>query len=131
MAEHHHDALDRAAVAGWVARYEDLWRTAGTGRLAQLFTPNVSYSPSPWREPVRGLDEIARFWEAERDGHDERFTMTSEVVAVDGDTAVVRVAVEYDGDRPWRDLWVLRFAADDQVDAFEEWPFAPDTYDGH
>jgi hypothetical protein len=37
------------------------------------------------------LDEIAQFWEAERNGADEEFTMSSDVVAVDGDAAVVRV----------------------------------------
>jgi hypothetical protein len=51
-------------------------------------------------------------WEAERDGPDEAFRMTSEVVAADGDTAVVRVQVSY-GDpvrQEFRDLWIVRFA---------------------
>jgi hypothetical protein len=54
--------------------------------------------------------------------------MTSEVVAVDGDTAVVRVEVFYeDATRhEYRDLWVMRFAADGRCRAYEEWPFAPD-----
>ena len=38
--------------------------------------------------------------------------MTSEVVAVEGDVAVVRAQVEYADRSRWRDLWVLRFAAD-------------------
>jgi hypothetical protein len=72
-------------------------------------------------------------WEAERDGPEEAFTMTSEVVAVDGDTAVVRVAVDYGQPEPrrWRDLWVARFDADGRCTAFEEWPFAPTQPDGH
>jgi hypothetical protein len=52
--------------------------------------------------------------------------MTSEVVAVDGDTAVVRVEVWY-GDpvqQEFRDLWVIRFAADGRCAAFEEWWFS-------
>jgi len=125
----------RDRVARWIQIYEEQWRSPGTARLAELFTPDVTYSPSPWAEPVRGLVELARFWEAERDGPDEEFTMSSEVVAVDGDTAVVRVFVEY-GAAPvparasWRDLWVLRFAAGGRCAAFEEWPFAPDLTDG-
>ena len=53
--------------------------------------------------------------------------MTSDVVAVDGDTAVVRVEVEYAGAKAtrWRDLWVIRFADDDRCAHFEEWPIAP------
>jgi len=125
----------RDYVERWVRVYEEVWRTPGTARLAELFSPDVSYSPSPWADPVRGLDELALFWEAERDGADEPFAMSCEVVAVDADTAVVRVAVDY-GPEPghgpsWRDLWVVRFAAGGRCVAFEEWPFAPGQGDGH
>ena len=125
--------VDRAHVDSWVAGYEGAWRTAGTDTLAGLFTPDVSYSMSPWREPVAGLDALAEAWESEREGPDEPFTLTHEVVAVDGDTAVVRLAVDYGGpeDSRWRDLWVLRFAADGRCAAFEEWPFSPGQPDGH
>jgi hypothetical protein len=123
----------RDHVARWLEGYEEAWRTPGSDRLAELFTPDVSYSSSPWAEPVVGLDELAMFWEAERDGPDEVFTMSSEVIAVDADIAIVRVWVEYgnDPDTPWRDLWVLRFAAGGRVASFEEWPFRPDQEDGH
>jgi SnoaL-like domain len=125
--------MDRTEVAGWVAAYERLWRTPGTGLLAELFAPDISYLPSPWARPIDGLAAMANFWEAERDGPGEEFTMSSEVVAVDGGTAVVRVFVEYGGPRggSWRDLWVLRFAEDGRCSGFEEWPFAPEQADGH
>jgi hypothetical protein len=66
-------------------------------------------------------------WERERDGPDEPFTMTSGIVAVDGDTAVVRVEVRYQrpGEHEFRDLWMIRFAEDGRCWAFEEWPFSP------
>lgn len=125
--------MDRTAVANWVAEYERLWRTPGTDLLAELFVPDASYIPSPWARSIDGLDAIARFWGAERVGPDEEFTMSSDVVTVDGGTAVVRVLVKYGalGSRPWRDLWVLRFADDGRCSSFEEWPFAPDQPDGH
>lgn len=109
----------------WVADYERAWRTPGTDVLAELFVPEASYLPSPWVQPVEGLDAIARFWEAERHGADEEFTMTSDVVAVDGAVAVVRVFVKYGphGSGPWRDLWVIRFGAGGRCSSFEEWPF--------
>jgi hypothetical protein len=89
--------------------------------------------PSPWAPALQGLDELARFWEAEREGPDEQFTLASEVVTVEGDSAVVRLSVEYLGadTTRWRDLWVLRFASDGRCVGFEEWPFAPGQRDGH
>lgn len=125
--------MDRAVVEHWVARYERLWRTAGTEGLAELFSADATYLPSPWAEPLRGLAAIAAFWEGARRGPDESFEMSSEVVAVDGAVAVVRVDVAYgppDGQR-WRDLWVLRFDGDGLCTSFEEWPFAPGQPDGH
>jgi ketosteroid isomerase-like protein len=125
--------MDRDAVERWVADYERAWRTPGTGPLAELFSPDVSYVPSPWASPIVGLSRLGPWWDAERDGPDEPFTMTSETVAVDGDTAVVRIEVGYLGDDParWRDLWILRFDTAGRCVRFEEWPFAPDQPDGH
>ena len=123
---------ERATVEAWVRDYERLWRTEGTDGLAELFTADASYLPSPWARPIVGLPAIAEFWESERTGPDEAFTMASEVIAVDGSTAVVRVSVEYgaSGSR-WRDLWVLELGEDGRCTAFEEWPFAPGQSDGH
>jgi ketosteroid isomerase-like protein len=125
--------VDRAAVERWVTGYERAWRTPGADPLAELFAADVSYVPSPWADPIVGLARLAAWWDAERDGPDEPFTMTSERVAVDGDTAVVRVEVHYPRDEParWRDLWILRFDADGRCVGFEEWPFAPSQPDGH
>ncbi|WP_406232529.1 nuclear transport factor 2 family protein [Nocardia sp. NBC_01009] len=125
--------MDRSAVEEWVAGYERAWRTPGTRGLGELFTADIRYLMSPWSEPVVGLVALEAFWEAGRDGPDEAFTMRSEIVAVDGSAAVVRVAVEYVRDQPsrWRDLWVLRFDPDGRCACFEEWPFAPGQPDGH
>ena len=124
--------MDRSTVEGWIAGYERMWRTPGTERLAELFTADASYSTSPWSQPVVGLDALARMWDAERVSAGEPFDMRSDVVAVDGNTAVARGEVDYlaTGHR-WRDLWVIDFADDGRCRAFEEWPFAPDQPDGH
>jgi hypothetical protein len=125
--------VTRSEVADWLAGYEGAWRTPGTDALTKLFPPDVSYRPSPWAEPIEGLEALARFWDAERDGPHEEFSLVSDVVAVEGTTAVVRLAVDYltGTPRSWRDLWVLEFGPDGRCVRFEEWPFAPSQDDGH
>ncbi|GAA1847770.1 nuclear transport factor 2 family protein [Asanoa iriomotensis] len=117
----------RGRVADWVEAYERLWRTPGTEGLAEIFTGDARYKQGPYAEPVVGLPAIAVMWEAERDSAAEPFTMAPEVLAVDGDTAVVRLEVRYAEPVPheYRDLWVLRFAPDGRCREFEEWPFSP------
>ncbi|MFI6865871.1 YybH family protein [Nocardia sp. NPDC050406] len=124
--------MDRTAVSQWVAAYERAWRTPGTSSLSALFTPDCEYLVSPWAEPLVGVEALAKFWEDGRDGPDEPFTMSSRIVAVDGDTAVVRVFVDYHADDParWRDLWIIRFDSSGRCAHFEEWPFAPRQPDG-
>lgn len=114
-----------------MSAYEKAWRTPGTAALGDLFTPDVVYSPSPWAEPVVGLDALARFWEDQRHGPDEDFEMKAEVLAVEMETAVVRVEVDYRSPpRSWRDLWVLAFSTSARCARFEEWPFAAGRSDG-
>jgi hypothetical protein len=117
--------MERADLEAWVDRYEQVWRTPGTDRLGELFTTDVVYRASPWADTARGLDALRVFWEDQRDGADEVFTMRSEIVAVDGATGVVRVAVDYGSGDSWLDVWIVRFAADGRVEFFEEWPLAP------
>jgi hypothetical protein len=119
--------MDRAGLLAWVAMYETAWRTPGTQLLAELFAPEASYRTAPFEEPYRGLAAIAAMWEAGRDSPDEVFTMSSEIVAVEQDTGVVRLEVRY-GDpveQTYLDLWVVRFDRGGRCLAFEEWPFWP------
>ncbi|HEX3873667.1 MAG TPA: nuclear transport factor 2 family protein [Solirubrobacteraceae bacterium] len=119
--------MTRADLGRWIEAYERAWRRPGTGSLAELFTPDATYSSAPFDEPLRGIEAIAAFWEAERDGPGEVFTLSFAPVAVDGDVGVARLEVRY-GDPPirtYRDLWVVCLDADGQCTAFEEWPFWP------
>ena len=81
---------DRAMVSRWLAGYEAAWRAPGTGGLAEIFTGDATYRQAPYEEPVVGLEALRRMWDAERDGPDEVFTLATEILAVDGPTAVVR-----------------------------------------
>jgi hypothetical protein len=119
--------VNRDGVGVWVAAYEQAWRMVGVEGLGDLFTEDASYRMSPYEEPALGLAQIGELWERERRGNDEEFEMTYEIVAVEADTAVIRVEVQYGPpDRnQYRDLWIVRFAADGRCREFEEWPFWP------
>jgi len=121
--------MERARFEQWIADYIRLWKTPGTDALGELFTADATYRASPWGEPVRGLDAIARFWDAERVSAEERFDIEHELLAVDGNTGVARLQVDYldTGDR-WRDLWIIELADEGRCRAFEEWPIAPDEH---
>jgi hypothetical protein len=79
--------------ADWIAAYETAWRTEGTAPLGRLFTEDATYQAAPFDERLEGVEAIARFWEDEREGPDEAFTLTSEIVTAQGDTAVARLEI--------------------------------------
>lgn len=119
--------MDHEDLAGWIERYERAWRTPGTAMLGELFAPGATYRASPFAPAVSGRSAIASFWEAEREGADEVFSMAWEPVAIEEDVGVVRVEVRYGGApvRVYRDLWVVTLDRDGLCIAFEEWPFFP------
>jgi hypothetical protein len=119
--------MERARLSTWIDAYERAWRTPGTDWLAYLFTADATYSMGPFEETQHGLDAIAQLWERERESPAEVFRMESEIVAMEGDTGVVRVEVWY-GDpvkRHYRDLWIVGLDEHGLCTAFEEWPFSP------
>lgn len=115
--------MDRESVMRWVADYEQAWRAGDLGAVATLFTEDARYRVSPYEESEVGHDAIRDLWV-----DDERtFSVAAEPVAVEGRDAVVRLEVRY-GDpvrQEYRDLWVLRFAADGRVEDYEEWAYWP------
>ena len=117
--------MDRTGLTNWIAAYERAWRTPGADALADLFVPNATYSMGPFEPTEHGFASIAALWERERVGPDEPFRMTSDIVAVEGDTGVARVEVWYDGPPPrhYKDLWIVRLDDSGRCTAFEEWPF--------
>ena len=119
--------IDAATLMAWVAEYEHAWRTPGTDLLDRLFTEDATYLVTPYEPEVVGLPAIRVFWDDERDGPEEVFTMSAEPVACSGDTGVVRVQVRYGEPvvQEYLDLWVVRFGADGRAMRFEEWPFWP------
>jgi ketosteroid isomerase-like protein len=123
--------MDRAGLESWIEEYERAWRTEGTEALSSLFTEDATYRTAPFEEPYRGLPAIAEMWESGREGPDEVFSLESEVIAVDGDTGVVRLEVTYGepARQTYRDIWIVEFRGV-RCSAFEEWPFWPPGTEG-
>jgi uncharacterized protein (TIGR02246 family) len=116
--------MDRTAVMTWVAEYERAWREQDVDAVGRLFTDDATYLRSPYDDPpLQGVSAIREFWP-----DDTPFAMTASPVAVEGDSAVVRVEVQYGGERPqeYLDLWVVDFAPDGRAVRFEEWAYWPD-----
>ena len=116
--------MERDEVMRWVAGYERAWRERDVDAVAALFTERAAYRPSPYEPSEVGHEAIKTIWP---DDEGVAFTMDADVVAVEGDIAVVRVDVSYTAPRPqeYRDLWLLRFADDGRVADFEEWAYWP------
>ena len=120
----HAGAMNRDEVMRWVAGYERAWRDGDLDAVAELFTQDARYRPSPYEQAEVGHAAIRAFW---LDDEGQTFTVRAQPVAVEGLDAVVRLEVRY-GDpvrQEYRDLWVLRFAADGRVEDFEEWAYWP------
>ena len=116
--------MDRDSVLQWVGRYEGAWRDGDVAAVRHLFTDDARYRRSPYEEPRVGSAAIQAFW---REDEGRTFSVSAEPVAVEGRDAVVRLEVRYRDPvaQGYRDLWVLRFAPDGRVEAFEEWAYWP------
>ena len=116
--------MDRDRVRAWVQGYIDGWRNEDKSAVKRLFTEDVRYRTGPYEESLVGHPPLEEFW---LDDAGRTFTAKPELVAVDGQRAVVFVEVAY-GDpveQEYRDLWLLRFADDGRVDDYEEWAYWP------
>lgn len=117
--------MTRDEVMAWVGAYVSAWRASDPEAVARLFTDDATYLRSPYdEEPLHGHDAIRGFWTVDENAS---FTATGEPVAVEANSAVVRLEVRYTAPREqeYRDLWVLRFAPDGRVSHFEEWAYWP------
>ncbi len=116
--------MDTTSAMDWVDRYIAAWRRSDAADLEDLFTPDIAYRTSPYDPPMIGHPALAEFWVGDA-GRD--FTAEASPIAVQDERAVIRVEVVYRTPQhsEYRDLWLLRFAADGRVADFEEWAYWP------
>ena len=120
--------MDRSDVQRWLEGYLHAWETDDPDDIARLFTEDAIYSPFPWpREDRywRGRDTIVDKW-IDRGDSKLEWRFEHEILAVDGDTAVIGgwtiyPAQEGEPEKAYSNVWLIRLAGDGRAREFVEW----------
>ncbi|MEX1077690.1 MAG: nuclear transport factor 2 family protein [Homoserinimonas sp.] len=114
------DNVNRETVTRWVESYRRVWESNEPDDIRALFTEDGEYFAEPWAEPWRGQDAIVESWLEARDEPGDT-TFEWEIVAVDGNNAVVRAITDYVEESTYYNVWVIRFGDDGRATTFTEW----------
>jgi len=125
-------ALTKDEIATWLEAHDAAWRAADHDAIADLFSDHAVYHLGPFEEswrglagPFRGRDAIAAGWLA-GGIEGERFQIESEILAIDGQRAVVNRRITYleaDGsvESRWDTCWVVDFDGAGRCSEYREW----------
>jgi uncharacterized protein (TIGR02246 family) len=116
---------DRSAIESWLSAYRHAWETDDPDDVAALFTEDATYSPWPFSKSWEGRDTIVARW-IERGDSKNPWRCDSEVLAVEGDTGVIKGLTTYPAhdDEPedaYSNIWVVQLAPDGRARSFAEW----------
>lgn len=117
--------MDRKDLDHWLGAYRHAWETDDPQDIAALFTKDATYAPRPFGEPWKGRDAIVAKW-IELGDSKIPWRFESEVVAVEGDTGVVRGLTTYPAhdDEPeevYSNIWMITLTPDGRARSFAEW----------
>ena len=117
--------MTRADFEQWLSAYRQAWTTDDPRDIAALFTEDATYSPWPFSTSWEGQDVIVGKW-IDRGDSKNPWRFESELLAVEGDTGVVRGVTTYPAhdDEPegvFSNIWVIRLAPDGRARSFAEW----------
>jgi len=117
--------MTRTDFEDWLERYRSAWKTDDPQQIGDLFTEDATYSPWPFSKPWEGRAAIVAKW-IDRGDSKNHWRFESEVVAVEGDTGVVRGLTTYpahdeEPEAVYSNIWVVKLASDGQASAFAEW----------
>ncbi|HEY7331428.1 MAG TPA: nuclear transport factor 2 family protein [Candidatus Limnocylindria bacterium] len=121
--------MDRAGVERWIEGYRRAWASDDAADIGALFTEDATYSPFPWprgENAWRGRDTIVEKWQGRGDSK-IGWRFEHEILAVEGDTAVIEGWTSYDRgegepwDEAYANIWLVRFADEGRAREFAEW----------
>lgn len=120
--------LDRAKASAWLDAYVHAWKSYDAQEIGALFSENAVYVYHPYREPVRGREQIIAMWldENNRDApgtYDAHY----EPVLIEGNRAVTNgrsLYFEADGKtltREFDNVFFLTFDDAGRCAEYREW----------
>jgi uncharacterized protein (TIGR02246 family) len=117
--------MTRTDFEQWLERYRAAWTTDDPQQIGALFTEDATYSPWPFSQPWEGREAIVAKW-IERGDSKDPWRFDSELLAVEGDTGVVKGLTTYPAhdDQPedaYSNIWVIRLEPDGRARSFAEW----------
>jgi ketosteroid isomerase-like protein len=110
-----------AALADWVASYEQAWASNDAGEIGALFTDDALYFTAPFRDPWQGRKEIVDGW-LDRQDEPGTWTFAWQVLLDTPELGIVTGTTSYsDPPQAYSNLWVIRLATDGRCREFTEW----------
>ncbi len=105
----------------WVHGYVQAWSSNEPRDIGRLFAPGATYYTAPFREPWRGREAIIKGWLGRKD-ESGTFKFDHEILAVDGELAVVRGVTEYSSPpMEYANLWLVRLNDERHCTEFVEY----------
>ncbi len=112
----------RDAVGKWIEAYQRASNSDDPDEISALFTEDAVYLTGPYDEPWRGRDEIVKQW-IERGDSGLEWDFRYEIVAVEGDRAVIEAWTEYTSPQykhSYSNVWVIELEGG-RAKTFKEW----------
>ena len=98
---------NRDVAERWVQRCIRAWDSNDPDEIADLFTTDAVYRPTPMSEGWHGRQAIVAGW-LDRKDDPGTWTFEHEVVAIDGDLAVIHGVTRYVAPYPtYENLWLV------------------------
>ena len=107
-------------INDWMGRYLRAWDSNDPADIRALFTEDAEYYTLPGRQPKRGADAIAEWWDEARDEPGD-YTFRWEIVAATPARAVIQGYTGYHESSSFHNLWVIDLEPDGRASRFTEW----------
>ena len=82
-------------VQNWLAEYGRAWINGDPDQAVTLFSDTATYRETPFNDPMSGRHEIREYWQNGAADAQENVEFTSQVWAVENDTAIAGWQARY------------------------------------